>query len=414
MACVIAGRVPVVKGVAHRRVRRWYADKIVTDRQWAGSDFPIGALGDLMTFATLRLPVAWVTVAAVTFGPAIVPAAMSGVVAGLLFAWLLGVIMWAAFGVVHEAEEIAEKLGEPFGTLILTLSIVIIEVALISAVMLGAKEVPTLGRDTMFAVLMIVLNGVVGLGLLIGGLRHHQQSFNLQGASAYLAVTIPLAMIALVLPNFTTSTGTGTLSTMQSGLFSLLTIALYGIFLWLQTGRYRGFFQPVESGCPSPPATPMPHAEQDGTPLWRHVVLLLASILPIVILSKSLAKLLDAGIEASGAPIALSGIIIAMIVFTPEGISALRAVAANELTRAVNLCLGAATSTLGLTVPAVLLIGMLTGQPVILGLSAANMVLLAVTLVLNTLTFSGNRTTMLEGAVHLSMFAVFLVLVFSP
>lgn len=375
-----------------------------------------------MTFSILRLPAAWATVAAVTFGPAIVPTAMSGLVAGLLFVWLLGIIFWAAFGVVHEAEEIAERLGEPFGTLILTLSIVIIEVALISAVMLGAKEVPTLGRDTMFAVLMIVLNGVVGLGLLIGGLRHHQQSFNLQGASAYLAVTIPLAVIALVLPNFTTSSSQGTLSTVQSGLFSLLTITLYGIFLWLQTGRHRAFFQPVgstsgdlpASTADTPPATPMRHADDVTTPLWRHVVLLLASILPIVILSKSLATLLDAGIEVTGAPIALSGIIIAMIVFTPEGISALRAVAANELTRAVNLCLGAATSTLGLTVPAVLLIGLLTGQAVVLGLSAANMVLLAMTLVLNSLTFSGNRTTMLEGAVHLSLFAVFLVLVFSP
>ncbi|KQM65120.1 calcium:proton antiporter [Sphingomonas sp. Leaf17] len=376
-----------------------------------------------MKLAMLRLPAAWATVAAVTFGPAIVPDALSGVVAGLLFLWLLGIIFWAAFGVVHEAEEIAERLGEPFGTLILTLSIVIIEVALISAVMLGAKDVPTLGRDTMFAVLMIVLNGVVGLGLLVGGLRHHQQSFNLQGASSYLAVTIPLAVIALVLPNFTTSSSTGTLSTVQSALFSALTIALYGIFLWLQTGRHRAFFQPVGTGAEqapeasssaTPPGTPMPHADDDSTPLWRHVVLLLANILPIVILSKSLATLLDAGIEATGAPIALSGIIIAMIVFTPEGISALRAVAANELTRAVNLCLGAATSTLGLTVPAVLLIGLLTGQAVVLGLSAANMVLLAMTLVLNALTFSGNRTTMLEGAVHLSLFAVFLVLVFSP
>ncbi len=148
--------------------------------------------------------------------------------------------------------------------------------------------------------------------------------------------------------------------------------------------------------------------------MLRHFVLLLANILPIVILSKSLAKLLDAGIAALAAPTAIGGIIIAMIVFTPEGISALRAVAANQLTRAINLCLGAATSTLGLTVPAVLLIGMWTGQPVVLGLSAANMVLLTVTLILNSLTFSGTRTTMLEGAVHLTLFAVFLILVFSP
>jgi len=367
-----------------------------------------------MKYSVFRLPFAWLSVAVVAVAPTIVPAAMPPVFAGLLFVWLLGIIFWSAFGVVHEAEELAEILGEPFGTLVLTLSIVIIEVALISAVMLSSKAVPTLGRDTMFAVLMIVLNGVVGLGLLIGGLRHHQQSFNLQGASAYLAVTIPLAVIALVLPNFTTSSSGGTLSYMQSGLFSLLTIALYGIFLWLQTGRHRGFFQPANMvAAEGQDASPLPHADRSGS-FSRHVVLLLANILPIVILSKSLAKLLDAGIEALAAPTALGGIIIAMIVFTPEGISALRAVAANQLTRAINLCLGAATSTLGLTVPAVLLIGLISGQPVILGLSSANMVLLSVTLVLNGVTFSGSRTTMLEGAVHLSLFAVFLILVFSP
>lgn len=366
-----------------------------------------------MSLSALRLPFAWTTVAATLLAPVIVPAAMSPIVAALLFVWLLGIILWAAFGVVHEAEELAEALGEPYGTLILTLSIVIIEVALISAVMLGSKAVPTLGRDTMFAVLMIVLNGVVGFGLLIGGLRHHQQSFNLQGASAYLAVTIPLAVIALMLPNFTTSSAGGTLSPLQSGLFSLLTIALYGLFLWLQTGRHSGFFQSADGSVEVQDASPMPHTEHHGS-LGRHVVLLLANILPIVILSKSLAKLLDAGIAALAAPTALGGIVIAMIVFTPEGISALRAVAANQLTRAINLCLGAATSTLGLTVPAVLLIGMWSGQPVVLGLSAANMVLLTVTLILNSLTFSGTRTTMLEGAVHLSLFAVFLILVFSP
>ena len=366
-----------------------------------------------MTFSHLRLPAAWITVVATLAAPTIVPAAMGPWLAAALFAWLLGVILWAAFGVVHEAEELAEALGEPLGTLILTLSIVIIEVALISAVMLGPGAVPTLGRDTMFAVLMIVLNGVVGLGLLLGGLRYHQQRFNLHGASAYLAVMIPLAVIALVLPNFTTSSDHGTLSPVQSALFSLLTIALYGLFLWLQTGNYRGFFKPDDEEL-AEEAAPVTHEAGPSGSTGRHVIMLLANILPIVILSKSLAKLLDAGIEALAAPTALSGIIIAMIVFTPEAISALRAVAANHMTRAINLCLGAATSTLGLTVPAVLLIGVLTDQEVVLGLSAANMVLLSVTLVLNMQTFSGRRTTMFEGAVHLSLFAVFMVLVFSP
>ncbi len=361
-----------------------------------------------------RLTVAWGTVATMSLTD---PAALVGthpVITAVLFVWLLGIILWSAFGVVHEAEDLAGRLGEPLGTLVLTLSIVIIEVALIGAVMLSAREVPTLGRDTMFAVLMIVLNGVVGVCLLVGGLRFHLQSFNLQGASAYLAVIIPLSVIALVLPNFTTSSAAGMLSLPQSLFFSVFTIALYGGFLWLQTGRHRGFFVSVGQQPCDEAATPLPRGQLTTGSTVRRVLLLLANILPIVILSKDLAKLLDHGIAVLGAPTALGGILIALIVFTPEGISALRAVAANQLTRAINLCLGAATSTLGLTVPAVLFIGLMTGQPVILGLSPANMVLLAVTLVLNTLTFSGTRTTMLEGAVHLSLFFVFLVLVFSP
>lgn len=348
-------------------------------------------------------------------------------------------IVWSAFGVVHEAEELAHRLGEPYGTLILTLSIVIIEVALISAVMLGAKGAPTLGRDTMFAVLMIVLNGVVGIGLLIGGLRHFSQGYNLKGASAYLAVIIPLTLIPLVLPNFTTSTADGTLTTFQSIAFSLFTLLLYGAFLILQTGRHSVFFQEPagESNMPygaayarariqpaaEPGSQPAPAPEQveeepphatAGGSTRSHVVLLLLNILPIVILAKSLATVLDFGIARLGAPVALGGILIAMVVFTPECIAALRAITTNQLQRAINLCLGAAASTLGLTVPAVLVIGLFTGQDVVLGLSGTNMVILAMTLLLSTLTFTGTRTTMLEGAVHLSVFFVFLVLVFSP
>ncbi|MDP3318400.1 MAG: calcium:proton antiporter, partial [Bosea sp. (in: a-proteobacteria)] len=331
--------------------------------------------------------------------------------------------------VVHEAEVLAGRLGEPFGTLILTLSIVIIEVALISAVMLGAKGAPTLGRDTMFAVLMIVLNGVVGIGLLVGGLRHFAQSYNMKGASSYLVVIIPLTVIPLVLPNFTTSTGEGTLTMLQSVSFSIFTLALYGAFLVLQTGRHRSFFvEPTSEQAP--PIRSAPHGrapdseeieivehdghEDPGGATSTHLLLLLANILPIVILAKSLAVVLDFGIIQLGAPVALGGILIAMVVFTPECIAALRAISANQLQRAINLCLGAAASTLGLTVPAVLAIGLFTGQEVVLGLSDANMIILAMTLLLSTLTFTGTRTTMLEGAVHLSVFFVFLVLVFSP
>jgi Ca2+:H+ antiporter len=365
----------------------------------------------------IRPAIAWITVTLfLVFGSDWMAHLSRHEIGLALFAWLFLVIIWVAFGVVHEAEELAGMLGEPVGTLVLTLSIVIIEVVLISAVMLGAGDTATLARDTMFAVLMIVLNGVVGLGLLIGGIRHHEQAFNLHGASAYLAVIIPLATIALVLPNFTTSTSDGSLTPFQATSFSILTIALYGMFLWLQTGRHKGYFvaPKATSDTNEPEALPPPPRKAHKGEMALHVALLLINILPIVILSKSLAKILDYGIAATGAPHALGGVIIAMLVFTPEGISAVIAIRGDQLTRAINLCLGGAASTVGLTVPAVLAIGLITGKPVVLGLPPASIVLLASTLVLSGLTFSGWRTTMLEGAVHLSMFAVFLVLVFSP
>lgn len=213
---------------------------------------------------------------------------------------------------------------------------------------------------------------------------------------------IPLAVIALVLPNFTTSTAGGTLSLLQAIFFSVFTIGLYGIFLWLQTGRHRGFFTAGDAVAADAIGRPLPHQDTGlaTVSIPVRICLLLANILPIVILAKSLAKLLDHGIAAIRAPTALGGIVIVMIVFTPEGISAMKAVAANQLTRAINLCLGAATSTLGLTVPAVLTIGLITGQSVVLGVSAANMVLLTVTLILSTLTFSGTRTTMKSPEPH--------------
>lgn len=363
----------------------------------------------------LRLGAAWGSVAAFTiFGGAWLGDLSAPLVATGLFLWLFAVILWAAFGVVHEAEELAHMLGEPLGTLVLTLAIVIIEVALVSAVMLSAKDAPTLGRDTMFAVLMIVLNGIVGLGLLVGGIRHHQQRYNLRGAAAFLSVIMPLSVIALIIPNFTTSTSVGTLTPFQAIAFSLFTIALYGVFLLIQTNRHRSFFVDdvgedatvcLDGGERVPATTKA---------ILLHAALLILNILPIVILSKSLAKILDHGIAKLGAPTALGGVLIACIVLTPEGISALKAVSRNQLQRAINLCLGAATSTIGLTVPAVLAIGLLTDQTVVLGLAPTEMTLLAVTLILSTLTFSGTRTTVLEGAVHLVLFFVYLTLIFSP
>ncbi len=363
----------------------------------------------------LRLLVGWATVVAAFALPGLFEG-LPAVRESLMFGGLLAVMLWSAFGVVAEADHLAEILGEPFGTLILTLAIVLIEVALIAAVMLGGKDAPTLGRDTMFAVLMSVMNGIVGLGLLIGGLRHGAQRYNMQGAAAYLAVIIPLSVIAFILPNFTRSTPGGTLTHAQEIAFSVFCLLLYGTFLVVQTARHTGFFlDPPDEG-----ETVTAHTHESGggrsttTAIATHAALLVASILPIVLLSKKLAVLLDRGLEAASLPKALGGLLIALIVLAPEGISALRAVSANQLQRGINLCLGAAASTIGLTVPAIVVVSVITGDTIVLGLSPAEMVLLAMTLMLGTLTFSGARTTILEGAMHLVVFFVYLTLIFQP
>jgi Ca2+:H+ antiporter len=351
----------------------------------------------------------WGTVLAFTFfgGSLLSKSNLDSVPIGsLLFVWILGVILWCAFGVIVAADHLAEMLGEPYGTLILTFSIVAIEVMLISAVMLGGGA-PTVGRDTMFAVMMIVLNGFVGLSLVVGGLKHHTQDYSLPGASAYLSVIIPLVTIALILPGVTTSGAEATLSTTQAILFAGATLVLYVIFLVIQTGRHRDLFVHGPSEDHEiPPVTPRE--------IGKWVALLLAGALPIVLLSKRLDKVVDTGIDALGAPAALSGVLIAIIVFTPEGVSALKAAYRNQLQRTVNLSLGACLSTLGLTLPAVLIIGLVTGETVILAVDPTGVVLIALTLLLSVVTFSGPRTTVLEGAVHLLVFFVFLVLVFSP
>ena len=360
----------------------------------------------------LRLLVAWAAVAA-AFA---FPSAFAGLPAwqeAPLFAALLAIMLWSAFGVTEEAEHLAEIFGEPYGTLILTLAIVLIEVALISAVMLGGKSAPTLGRDTMFAVVMSVMNGIVGLGLLVGGLRHGAQRYNMQGASAYLATIIPLSVIAFILPSFTRSTPGGTLTHGQEIAFSIFCLALYATFLVVQTARHTGFFLPPDAAEIDPAFAPAEVKSGAGA-VATHAALLVGSILPIVLLSKKLAVLLDRGLVSAGLPEALGGLVIALIVLAPESITALRAVSANQLQRGINLCLGAAASTIGLTVPAIVAVSVITGGDIVLGLPPAEMVLLAMTLTLATLTFSGARTTILEGAMHLVVFFVYVTLIFQP
>jgi Ca2+:H+ antiporter len=336
----------------------------------------------------------------------------------VLFTWLFGVMVWCAFGVVRHADGLAEILGEPYGTLILTTAVIGIEVTILATVMLGGNPNPTLPRETMFAILMIVLNGMVGTVLAIGGLRYVEQEYNLQGAMAYLAVITPLAIIALVVPTFTLATVDPTFTTRQAIGFGSLTALLYGAFLVIQTTRHRNFFiQPKRSSSKAArraePASAEPHKHGKVYSARYHAVLLLATLMPIVLLAKPLSKLLDYGVEQVGLPVALSGIVIAMLILSPEWAAACQAAARNHLQRAINLSLGSALSTIGLTVPVVLAISIFTGTPLELGLSNVEIVLLAVTLFVCQITFSGAPTNVLLGLVHLVLFFAYLMLVFT-
>ncbi len=333
---------------------------------------------------------------------------ISGTKSLLLFTWLFPVMLWLSFGVVHHADCLAVKLGEPYGTLILTLSVISIEVVMISAVMLTGAENPVLGRDMMFAVLMIVLNGLIGISLLCGGIRHLEQTHNLQGANTFLAVLIPLAVLSLILPVFTTSTEVGTYSLMQMIFIALASAGLYGVFLVIQTMRHQGFFSIPGSS----PKDDHGHDILMIRSLGYHAVLLVANILPIVLLSKNMAKIIDYQISAFQAPVAFGGVIIAVLVLAPEGLAAINSALGNRLQRSVNICLGSALATIGLTVPSILLIGIITGQKVILGLEPVDLVLLISTIVVSIVTFSSNRTNVIHGIVHLILFISYIVMIF--
>jgi Ca2+:H+ antiporter len=319
-------------------------------------------------------------------------------------------ILWSAFSVVRHADCLAVLLGEPLGTIILTLAVIGIEVTMISTVMLTGDANPALGRDTMFSVLMLVLNGLVAMTLLIGGLKHREPIFNFSGANAYLSVIIPLAVLGLVLPQFTTSTSDASASTTLSIFLIVMCVLLYGLFLGVQTMRHRHFFTQPTDDTMDVVDTHHPPASMRTVP-W-HAVLLILTMVPVVLLSKKLAILLDVGIEQLGAPTALAGLVVAILVLTPEAVAAAKAAAANQLQRGVNICLGSALATIGLTIPAVILIGFATDMPVQLGLNRVDSLLLFLTLLVCTVTFSGSRTNILQGGVHAVIFLAWLVLMF--
>jgi Ca2+:H+ antiporter len=331
----------------------------------------------------------------------------------MVFAWLFGTILGSALAVVRHADRLAERLGEPYGTLILTLSVTSIEVVSISAVMLHGANNPTLARDSLFAVTMIILNGMIGLSLLIGGWRRLEQHFNLQGANAYMGVIIPLGVLSLVLPDFTVSSAGSSLTFAQEMFVAAASTSLYVMFLLLQTSRHRGYFAPVQNaGVERLPERPANLAGESGHSLAWHALLLVAYMAPVVFLAEKLATPVDYVVETMRAPSALAGLTMAVLVATPEAISAVRAARRDQLTRSVNISLGSVLSTIGLTIPAILVVSHLTHHPITLGLQHVEVLLFVLTLLLCMVTFASGRTTVLQGAVHLVLFAAYLFFMF--
>lgn len=321
------------------------------------------------------------------------------------------VILAAAVAIVRHADVLAHRLGEPAGTLLLTLAITGLEVAMVGFVMSTGTDKPTLARDTMFAVVMLVLNGFMGLALVLGGVRHREQDYNLKSANAFLVMILPLTVLGLVLPNYTRSSAGPTLSGSQMVFLSVMSVTIYAVFLFLQTGRHRGFFtDPGDTAGDAPdPGAHGRHAERSTQ---YHAAMLPAYGLPVVMLAKQMSTPLDAVVIRLGAPVALGGLIMAVLVLTPESIAAVRAARGNRLQRSVNVLLGSVLASIGLTIPLVIAISLLTGRRLVLGIDPAETVMLALTFVTSTLTFSLPRTNVLLGCIHLLLFGAYVMLLF--
>jgi len=325
--------------------------------------------------------------------------------------WLFAVILWSAISAARHADCLAIKWGEPYGTLVLTLSAITIEVVVVSTAMLHGENNPTLGRDAVFSVIMIALNGFVGLCLLMGGLRYREQHYNLQGVNSYLNVIMTLAVVGLVLPNFTTTTSGPTFSVEQEIFLLVISLLLYAIFLLIQTVRHRRYF--IDSNHAVAAASSAHHSLRVRSTGF-HAALLLLYLITVILLAEKFAIPLDNSIERFGLPQEFGGAMIAALVLAPEGIGAIEASLQNELQRSINILLGSVLATIGLTIPAVLTIGLVTKRSVTLGVQGGNLPLLLLTLAVSVVTFTSRKTNVLQGCIHLLLFAVFVLLIFAP
>jgi Ca2+:H+ antiporter len=345
-------------------------------------------------FALLALGVSWGR----DLGVVLLPLVCIGLVAAVIAA-------------VHHAEVVAHRVGEPFGTLILALAVTVIEVALIVTLMVsGGDKAAALARDTVFAAVMITCNGIVGLALLIGPLRHKVQEFRVQATGGALAVVVTLVTLSLVLPTFTTSSAGPTFSGAQLAFAGIASLVMYGVFVFVQTVRHRDYFLPVEND-----ADEEAHAAAPGNrTAFASLGLLLCCLVAVVGLAKTVSPTLEDAVTSLGAPLSVVGVVIALLVLAPETVAAVRAALRNRLQTSLNLALGSALASIGLTIPAIAIASIWLDGALVLGLGGKEMVLLALTVAVSTLTLATGRATLLQGAVHLVVFSSFLFLAVTP
>lgn len=352
---------------------------------------------------THYVPVLAVLVLAATWGtkPGAVPLVLAG---GLLAA--------SVVAAVHHAEVVAHRVGEPFGSLVLAVAVTVIEVALIVTLMVaGGSDTETLARDTVFAAVMITCNGIVGVSLLAATLRHRVATFNAEGTATALATVATLATLSLVLPTFTTSRPGSEFSPSQLTFAAVASLALYGLFVLIQTVRHRDYFLPVGETAVDPDqhaATPSARAARTS------LALLLVALVAVVGLAKIESEPIEDGVDAIGAPQSAVGVVIALLVLLPETLAAFRNARRNRMQTSFNLAFGSAMASIGLTIPAIAVASIWLEGPLVLGLGAMQMVLLAITVVVSALTVLPGRATLQEGGVHLALFCAFVFLAFNP
>lgn len=355
------------------------------------------------------LPPIW-SIAAPALGVVAALAGAMSEIGGALALACGAALVATVFAAVHHAEVVAHRIGEPFGTLVLAVAVTVIEVALIVSVMLSDPAAKAgLARDTVYAAVMIVCNGIVGLSLLSGGVRHFEQGFHLQGASAALAVLAALTILTMIVPNVTVSAPGAEFSAAQLAFAGIVSFVLYGSFVFVQTIRHRDFFLPIDGEGEDAHAEPPSNAMA-----LVSLALLLVALVVVVGLAKLLTPQLEAGLAYLTAPKAVIGIAIAGIVLMPEGLAALRAARLNRLQTSLNLALGSALASIGLTIPTVAVVALLYDFPLQLGLGTKDAVLLALTLILGIITLGTGRTTVLQGIVHLVVFAAFIFFALVP